>query len=55
MSVIDIRNKILFSHFDFSISLLRIYKSLNYLFDGRDSVAINFLKKYVYENGDSEN
>ena len=54
MTVIDIRNRIVLQDFDFAISILRRYDSLNSIFDGKDSSAINLLKKYFYENEDSE-
>lgn len=54
LSIIDIRNKIILSHFDFAISILRRYRSMNESLDNGDSSAINLLKKYVYQFSESE-
>ncbi len=54
MTVIDIRNLIVLKDFNFTISILRRFNSLNSIFDGKDSSAVNLLKQYVYENEDSE-
>ena len=55
LSVIDIRNQIILSHFDFAISKLRRYNSVNSIFDSKDSSALNLLKKYVhYQYKESE-
>jgi hypothetical protein len=48
LSVIQIRNQIVYSHLDFAISMFKRYKSNYMLFRESDSTAIKKLLKYVY-------
>jgi hypothetical protein len=48
LSVIDIRNHIVLSHFDFAISILKRYDSISNQFIEDDSTAIKQLRKCVY-------
>ena len=43
LSVIQIRNQIVYSDLDFAISVLKRYDSRYWLFRGNDSTAINKL------------
>ena len=48
LTVIQIRNLIVLSHFDFAISLLKRYHSYKFLFNPNESTAIKQLLKHVY-------
>jgi hypothetical protein len=48
LSVIQIRNQIVYYHLDFAISMLKRYSSAYSFFRGSDSTAIKKLRKYVY-------
>ena len=48
LSVIQIRNQIVYSHLEFAISMFKRYESKYKLFRGSDSTAIKKLLKYVY-------
>jgi hypothetical protein len=48
LSVIQIRNQIVYSHLDFAISMLKRYESNYMIFQESDSTAIKKLRKYVY-------
>ena len=52
LSVIDIRNHIVLSLFDFALSILKRYSSFSVQFKIDDSTAIKQLRKCVYLDKD---
>ena len=49
LSVIDIRNQIVLSHFDFAISMFKRYDSFDDSITSDDSTVIKKLRKCVYD------